>query len=181
MADPTSVSESAAVAWIASAIGTILMAFGAVLGWNYRETVKTVKGQGEAIAALQVKTGKIETEAASFVGKDEVERDFVRKVELTEMEVRVAGLASRKELIAYMREHSERQQRWEEQQQRQHEQNREHLKEIKDASLLRDKHAQEFRDEMRTAIGAVAQDMGRLAIKVAEVATTQKVKGEQGS
>lgn len=163
MADPTSLPQ-AAWNWIAGLLATALYG---IIGWNVRVHHKKVEGHGKEISDLKL-------QAATFACADDVTRDFIGRQEFKAMEVEVAKMASRRELIAYMREHREEQKRWEAQQQRQHEQNREDLREIKEASLLRDHHAQEFRGEMRDAIG-------KLAIKVAEVATVQKVQGAPGS
>jgi hypothetical protein len=163
MADPTSLPQSA-WNWIAGIVVTVLTA---IIGWNWKDQAKKVSDQGKEIGALKV-------QAAGFACTEDIARDYVKRSEFAAMEVNVAGLASRRELIAYMREHREQQQRWEQQQERRHDENKEAMRDICAASLLRDKHAQEFRTEMRNGLQ-------NLALKVEAVSTIQKVQGAPGS
>lgn len=159
MADPTSLPQSAWT-WIGGVVATLITA---LIGWNWKDIAKKVSDQGKEISDLKVR-------AATFACAADVDRDYAKRTEVAALEVRVAGHASRRELIAYMREHREQQTRWEGQQQRQHDENKEAMREIKEASLLRDHHAQEFRGEMREAIN-------KLALKVESVSTIQSVQG----
>lgn len=144
-------------------VGGVLSLFALVIGWNYREVVNKGKDNSTAITALKV-------EAAAFARMEDVNRDFVKREEFVAMEVQMAKLVSRRELIAYMRAQKDDQAKRDRQQELQHGENKEVMREIKDASLLRDKHAQEFRTEMREAIS-------ELALKVEKVSTIQEVRG----
>lgn len=159
MADPTSLPQSA-YNWIGGIVATLLTA---LVGWNWKDLSKKVSDNAREISALKV-------QAASFACTDDISRDYASREEFTAMEVSVAKLASRRELIAYSRQHREEAQRDRDQQARQHVENREAMRDIREASLLRDKHAQEFREEMRGALG-------KLALKVEAVSTIQSVQG----
>lgn len=162
MADPTSLPQ-AAWNWLGALVGGVLTLFAAVIGYNFREVSNKGKDNSAAISALKV-------EAATFARMEDVNRDFVKREEFVAMEVQMAKLVSRRELIAYMRAQKDDQAKRDRQLELQHAENKEVMRDIKDASLLRDKHAQEFRAEMREAIG-------ELALKVEKVSTIQEVKG----
>jgi hypothetical protein len=170
MADPTSLPQST-WNWIGGIVATLLTA---LVGWNWKDISKKVSKNAEEISALKV-------QAATFACSEDVtrelegvRRDYVSREDFKDMEVEVAKMASRRELMAAMRVHREEQRRWEKQMERQHAENKDSMKEIKDASLLRDSHAQAFRTEMRTAFGD-------LALKVEAVSTIQKAQGAPGS
>jgi hypothetical protein len=170
MADPTSLPQST-WSWIGGIVATLLAG---LVGWNWKDFNKKISKHSEEISALKVETASLKVQSASFACSEDVTRDFVSRAEFKDMEVELAKMASRRELMAAMRVHREEQRRWEKQMERQHVENKDVMREIKDASLLRDSHAQAFREEMRDAIGA-------LALKVESVSTIQKVQGAPGS
>jgi hypothetical protein len=158
-ADPASVPQTVWNA-LAGFIAGILGLLYASLGWSYTRQVKKNDDVAKKLEELAIK-------AESFAYAEDVASDYVRKQDFNSMEVRLASLASRRELVAYMREHKD-------QQQSQHLENKEVMKALTAASERRDAHAQEFRKEMR-------DNLHQLALKVEFVSTIQKAQGAPGS
>lgn len=165
MADPTSLPESV-WHWIGALIGGILTVLVGVIGWNFADVKKKGEDNSKAITALEL-------DATKFACSADVSRDYARRDDLAAVWVKMATFASRRELMTYMRLQREQNATWEREQQRQHDENKESMQEIKKASLLRDEHAQAFREEMRKALGD-------LALKVENVSTIQQVQGAPG-
>src|ERR1700735_4789309 len=125
MADPTSLPESA-WHWIGAFVGSVLTILVGIIGWNFADVKKKGEDNSKAI-------GDLKLEAAKFAIATEVSRDYVSREDFSAMEVKVAGLVSRRELIAYMRAHRDEQAQRDKQQERQHIENKDVMKDIKEA------------------------------------------------